>query len=328
MIDFIINPLAGKKNGKRQKKITKILEKILSEKKVPYIFHTPTSAEETKRITAKAIKDGATTIVCVGGDGTLHQVINGFSNFDKVTLGLIPCGTGNDFASAIKLPLDITKCVDIILQGNEQYVDYMQMPTVRGMNVIGMGIDVDVLNRYSALKKKTKWGYTKCLIKTLMNFDYVEFEAQVNGKREQYRSFIACIANGHQFGGGIPISPNSSATDNKLNFLAVSEIKRSKLISAFLKLKKGKILTFPETTHMETKRVKIFANGDYVVNVDGELYKNVPFDVKIVSNKLKMLLPLEEQTIEQATEIGEPTAIPTATEQVTAEEVSVEDASN
>lgn len=291
MIDFIINYSAGKSHGKRTAKTVKLLEQRLIERNVPYIFHFPTSAEDTKKTTAKIIKQGATTVVCVGGDGTLHQVINGFANFENVTLGLIPCGTGNDFASALQIPSSPLDALEVILNGEAKFTDYMQMPSVRGINIIGMGVDVDVLNRYAQLKKKTKWGYTKCLIQTLKNFEYSDFDAQINGKRDHYRSFIACIANGHQYGGGIPISPDSKSDDNLLNFVAVSEIKKSKIIGKFLKLKKGKILSFPETTHLQTKSVKIFTHGDIVVNVDGELYKNIPFDVKIVSNKLKVFRP-------------------------------------
>lgn len=291
MIDFIINYSAGKSHGKRTAKTVKLLEKRLIEKNQPYVFHFPNSAEETKKLTTKIIKQGATTVVCVGGDGTLHQVINGFTNFDNVSLGIIPCGTGNDFATALNIPLSPVDALDVILNGEAKFTDYMQMPSVRGINIIGMGIDVDVLNKYATLKKKTKWGYTKCLIQTLMNFEYSDFDAQINGQRKHYRSFIACIANGHQYGGGIPISPASKPDDNLLDFVAVGEIKKSKIVGKFLQLKNGKILSFKETTHLQTKSVKIFTNNNVVINVDGELYKNIPFDVKIVSNKLKVFKP-------------------------------------
>ena len=291
MIDFIINHSAGKAHGKHTKKIVRLLEKRLIERKIPYVFHLPPTAEETKKITTKIIKQGAKIVVSVGGDGTLHQIINGFTNFESVSLGIIPCGTGNDFATAINIPTSPLDALDLILEGEPKFTDYMQMPSVRGINIIGMGIDVDVLNKYSQLKKKNKWGYTKCLIQTLMNFDYSDFDAQLNGQRNHYRSFIACVANGYQYGGGIKISPESDATDNLLDFVAVGEIKKSKILGKFLQLKKGKILTFPETTHIKTKNIKIFTDTHPVINVDGELYKNIPFEVKIVSNKLKVFRP-------------------------------------
>ncbi len=291
MIDFIVNPSAGGKAGKKIKKALPKIEKRLVERGQKYLIHMTKNPRQATELTDSLIKNGATTIVVVGGDGTLHEVINGFSNFDKVSLGIIPCGTGNDFASALGLPFDPVEALDLILDGEPKYTDFMQMPTVRGLNIIGMGIDVDVLKRYSELKKKSKFQYTMCLIKTLFNFDYVDFDAVINGEKTHHHSFIACIANGHRYGGGIPICPPALAHDKQLDFVTVSEIKRTAIINAFIQLKKGKILSLKQSAHQNMQEVKIIPTSDYVVNVDGELYPNIPFEVKIVSDTLKVYRP-------------------------------------
>lgn len=289
MLDFIINPSAGGKDGKKIKKALPQIEKYLIENKVEYLIHMTKRPNQATEMTESLIKNGATDIIVVGGDGTLHEVINGFSNFEKVNLGIIPCGTGNDFASALNLPLDPVEALKIIVNGTPKYTDFMQMPTVRGLNVIGMGIDVDVLKRYEALKKKTKLKYTTCLIKTLFDFEYSDFDAIINGEKTHHRSFIACVANGYRYGGGIPICPPADPTDGQLDFLAVKEIKRIKIIGAFLKLKKGKILELPQTSHQTMTEIKIeIPLEHWTVNVDGELYEDIPFEVKIVSDKLKV----------------------------------------
>lgn len=288
-MEIIINPIAGGKHGKKIKKALLAVIDRLHERKIKYTIHQTEKKGHAKELTAKLINEGAEVIVALGGDGTLHEVINGFTSFENTALGLIPCGTGNDFATALGLPKDPVKALDLILDGEPKYTDFMQMPTVRGINIIGMGIDVDVLKKYENLKKKNKLGYTKCLIKTLFNFDYTDFTVELDGQKIiDYRSFIACIANGHVYGGGIPICPIANPTDNKLDFLAVKEIKRSKIINAFLKLKKGKILTLPQSEHTPCQKIKITTKTPYTINVDGELYDNVPFEVQIVSNKLKM----------------------------------------
>ena len=291
MLDFIINPFAGGKDGRKMKKVLYKVEKRLQERKVSYRIHKTTGARTATAITEKLIKDGATTIAVIGGDGTLHEVINGFSDFERVTLGIIPCGTGNDFAAALKLPSDPVKALSLILDGKPVFTDFMQMPTVRGLNIIGMGIDVEVLKLYENLKKKTKFGYTRCLMKALHNFDYTAFTAYMNGEKEDYRSFIACIANGHRYGGGIPICPVADPGDGKLDFVAVREMKKLKIISSFLKLKAGKVLSVKQTVHKKMTEIKIEAEKPYTVNVDGELYDNIPFEVKIVSDKLRVYRP-------------------------------------
>lgn len=288
MLDFIINPIAGGKGGKKTKKVVSILDKILLEKKVEFCFHFTTHKGHAKELTKTLIDGGATDIIVVGGDGTLHEVINGFTNFDKINLGLIPCGTGNDFACAVNIPLDTEKALNIILDEQPKFVDFMQLGKVRGINIIGTGIDVDVLKRYNKLKKKTKFNYTGCLIKTLFNFNYTEFSAKIDNKEKNYRSFIACVANGHVYGGGIPVCPPANPTDNKLNFVAVRSMPKLKIIGAFLKLKKGKILSLKQAEHFECQKVSINTSEPCTINVDGELYENLPFDVEIVSNTLKM----------------------------------------
>ena len=287
MLDFIVNPTAGGKKGKKIMKIIHVLTKRLEKENVDYTIHIVKELKGSRSKTEELIKNGATDIISVGGDGTLHEIINGFSNFEKVNLGIIPCGTGNDFARAINLPKNPIQALELILHNKPQYTDYMQMPTVRGLNIIGTGIDVDVLKRYNALKKKNKFGYTKCLIKTLIDFEYTNFTVEIDGEKTSFRSFIAGVCNGYRFGGGIPICPIASVTDNVLDFIAVKEIPRIKIIGAFLKLKAGKILKLKQSIYKKIKEIKITSDKLFTVNVDGELYENIPFEVKIVSNTLK-----------------------------------------
>ena len=291
MLDFIVNPFAGGHNGRKMQKTLNKVENYLKNKKIDYAVHKTKGARSATGITDELIKNGATDIVVIGGDGTLHEVINGFSNFDKVALGIIRCGTGNDFASALNIPADPLAALKIIIDGTPKYTDYMQMPSVRGLNIIGMGIDVDVLKRYEHLKKKTKFGYTRCLIQALKNFDYVEFDATINGRREKYRSFMACIANGYRYGGGLKICPVANPTDGKLDFVAIREMKKSGIIPAFLKLKTGRTMKVKQLVHETMDSVKIDAVPPYTVNVDGELYENIPFEVKIVSDTFRVYRP-------------------------------------
>ena len=288
MKDFIINPLAGGKDGKKMKKNLALIKARLDQVKEEYRFHFTERARHATKITEELIANGATDIIVVGGDGTLHEVVNGFSQFDKVALGIIPCGTGNDFASALKIPENPVAALDLILNGTPKFTDFMQMPNVRGINVIGMGIDVDVLKRYEMLKKKTKFGYTKCLIKTLFDFEYTDFSVETEKSAKGYRSFLVVVANGNRFGGGIPVCPVASATDNKLDFLTVTEMKKIKIINAFIKLKQGKVLSIKQANHEKTSFVKVTCPTPYTVNVDGELYENIPFEIKVVSNQLRV----------------------------------------
>ncbi len=287
MINFISNPLSGGKKGKVMANCISKLEAYLQEQKIEYTIYQTHYRGHAKELTEQLISEGSTNIVAIGGDGTLHEVINGFSNFENVTLGLIPCGTGNDFATTLNLPFDPVDALKLILNGEPKYTDFMQMPTVRGINIIGMGIDVDVLKRYENLKKKTKFGYTMSLVKSLMKFNYTNFTAEFPDEKTAYRSFIACVANGKSYGGGIPVCPCADPTDNMLDFIAIKEIPKIKIPSAFITLKRGNILKHKKVIHRRMAEIKITTPLPYTVNVDGELYDDIPFEVKIISNTLR-----------------------------------------
>ena len=288
MLDFIVNTKAGGKKGKKIKAALNTIEKRLKDENVEYTLHYTEYPKHATEIARALNRNGATDIIVLGGDGTLHETLNGIENFDKTALGLIPCGTGNDFANAVKIPEDVSAALDIILKCKPQYTDFMQMPTVRGINIIGMGIDVEVLKKYERAKKKTKLTYTLCLIKSLLSFNYSDFDVETDdGTAENYRSIIACVANGVSYGGGIPICPPASPCDKTLDFVAMKEIKKLKLIGAFMKLKKGKVLSLPQAVHFNLKKIKIIPKGDYTVQVDGQLYDNIPFEISIVSDTLK-----------------------------------------
>ncbi len=286
MLNFIVNPKAGGKSGKKITKAVKTIKEYLDGKKIEYKIYYTTKKGDATTITEELTSKKVDNVIAVGGDGTLHEVINGFKDFSNTALGIIPCGTGNDFASSLKIPFNVIDAVNLILEGLPKYTDFMQMPTIRGLNVIGMGLDVEVLKKYERLKKKTKFGYYWCLIKTLMNFGYTKFTTIINGEKTNYDAFVACIANGNQYGGGIKVCPIADPTDKELNFLTVDKIKKSKILGALIKLLKGKILTLPQTETKKVKSIKIECDTPYTVNVDGELYENIPFEINIVSNQL------------------------------------------
>ena len=288
VLHLIVNKTAGGKSGKKSKKTLFIVENRLKERNINYQVHATEYKGHATLLTRELIEKGANKIVVLGGDGTLHEVINGFHSFETACLGLIPCGTGNDFATAIGLPKDPVKAIDLIIDGEPKYTDFMQLPTVRGINVIGAGIDVDVLIAYNKLKHKNKFGYTWCLIKTLFNINFIKFTANVNGNTTKHNSFIAAIANGDRFGGGIPICPVANPTDKKLNFVSVEEIRGLKIIPALIKLMSGKVLTLKQASETPFEKISIDCEKPFTIDVDGELYQNVKFDVEIVSDKLKM----------------------------------------
>ena len=233
------------------------------------------------------------TIIAMGGDGTLHDILNGIKNFDKCSLGLIPFGTGNDFAATAKIPKSVKEAAEIIAFKAPKYIDFIELSSgLRSINSVGMGIDVDILRR---VYKKNMHGHTKylrALIPSLMRFKSCNFTLKYEGKVERHYGLIAALGNGKQFGGGITMFPHAEIDDGYLDLAIVDYISKPKMIGAFFKLLLGKVDKIKKVTFVKTKAATfIHEDENYTLQAEGELYDNVPLEAHIVENKLKFYLP-------------------------------------
>lgn len=290
MLNFIFNPKSG---GKKSLKAFEKIKKVLNEKKIEYRVFETEKEKQAIYIANELTKEGACDVIVVGGDGTLNEVLNGFTNFENCRLGLIPAGTGNDFATCVNIPSEPEKALDIMLSEKVKYTDFMQLDGgVRGLNIVGTGIDVEILERCRRSKiLKGKAQYLISLIVSLFKFKNYKTKAKFNGEEKEYDALISCVGNGCMFGGGIKMCPDAVVDDGKLDFVVADGVKRGKIPGAFVKLMKGRILEQDFTRFERVERVEVYPENKFIMNVDGELYEDLEFKVSIVKNKLRMFRP-------------------------------------
>lgn len=288
MIHFIVNPKANR--GKISKRVT-LLERLLHEKNVKYAIHYTTARGVATELAREFSKEPNSTVVAVGGDGTVNEVLNGL-NTENVKFGIIPSGTGNDFISCAKIPTDTEKALELILNGEAKPTDFMVCDGVRGLNVIGTGIDVDILNRCRKSKiLRGKLQYIASLIISLIKFKFYKFFIEKDGEKLEKEGLIVAVGNGTQFGGGIRICPKAVIDDGELDFVVAGKLKKRKIPGAFIKLMKGKVLELDFTSFERRKRVEIDFDKPVTIQIDGELYDGLKFDVSVVEGGIKIFRP-------------------------------------
>ena len=279
MYGIIVNPNAGKGKGKKN---LKTVLKLFSERGAEYSVFETTRAGEAKEFSERLTSSGEQEIIVVGGDGTLHEVLNGLSDPSSCRLGLIPSGTGNDFSAAAGLPSNAAQAAEIILSGETKETDFLCVGGVRCMNVGGLGMDVDVLVRCKKGRfVKGKIKYLLSLLQSLFTFKGYEIEIESGERRETHKALIAVACNGTQIGGGIRICPASVIDDGKIDVMAVECMGKAQIVKAFLYLMKGKVLDYPAAEHFLCERVKIVPSQPCTVQLDGELYDGLEFDARI-----------------------------------------------
>ena len=279
MYHIIANPTAGDRKVRRN---IKRLMRVFTDEHVDFTMHETRYRGAARDIAAELTKEDGVKIVVVGGDGTVHEVLNGIRDPQKCYLGIIPLGTGNDFAATAGIPTNAKKAAKIILQNEPKETDYLEVGGVRCMNVGGLGIDVDVLVRCNKGKRRGKLKYLQSLIVSFFKFKGYNLTVECAGEKFEMKSLIVAACNGRMFGGGLKICPIAELNDGKLDVMAVECFKSKwSILKAFMMLMQGKIMKYKYKRHFLCDSVKIETEEPCVVQLDGELYENLEFDAKI-----------------------------------------------
>lgn len=231
---------------------------------------------------------GQTKFIAVGGDGTLNEMLSNLVDPSVCEIGLIPAGTGNDFAAAAGIPKGV-KALKLILERESSYVDYIECATGRrSINIVGLGMDVDILERrLNARAAGKKMSYYAALRASLKEYKGLKVSVNVNGETRECNTMIAAVCNGSQFGGGLRICPMAEIADGKLGLVLVDYPEKHVLRELFALLR-GKLLKRRIAHYIECTEVSIIPETPQSIQYDGEIYPSGSLHARVVSGKLRM----------------------------------------
>ncbi len=294
MYHLIVN---ASKGGKELEESLEIIKRVFAKAGKQCEVHLTEYGGHAGEIAKELTKgDSKAAIIAVGGDGTLHEVLNGVCDPSSCELGLIPFGSGNDFAESAGIPLNVQAAAEIIAFRTPSQIDYIELESgLRSINAVGMGIDVDVLKRAYSGKKKGKNKYFSAFIKSLFHYKPGSYRITYDGKTEEHTGIICCLGNGKQIGGGIKLFPEADIRDGYMDLLTVDSLTRFRTLIAFAKLNAGKVNKVKEVTHVLCKQVSVTPLGDTAktIQAEGEIYEDVPLNARIVEGGLAFFLPDE-----------------------------------
>ena len=268
-LEIICNPIAGN-GGARQ--TARQIEKTLSDRRVPFRLTYTDRPGHATQLAQRAAREGAKTVAAVGGDGTLLEVATGLRHTDTA-LGVIPAGTGNDFAKTVRIPKGPMAALDAMLALPARPTDTVRINERMFLNETGTGFDVMVLD-YAEKAKRHVQGllpYLYGVIRTIFHFQSVRLSLSVDGAPAEEKELLVLGAgNGRFIGGGIPIAPDARPDDGLLDVVLVDRMSKCRMLSVLAGLLKGKILSFPETTFVRARKLVIEGKG-LRINIDGEI---------------------------------------------------------
>ncbi|MEC5421881.1 YegS/Rv2252/BmrU family lipid kinase [Virgibacillus sp. C22-A2] len=283
MYFFIINPKAG--NGRPKRIFNKLRKsKLYSETESIYCY---TRYKGHAEVIAHSIKESyslVTAVIVIGGDGTLHEVINGLRNHD-ITVSFIPGGSGNDFARGISNRAKPLKIVNNIVNGEKDLPYWLGNYKIDNkksrffINSMGFGFDAEVAQAANASihKKLTtlfRFGtisYLIALIQVLLKYKPMEVTLEVNGEvRRVPNCWMVTVANHPFYGGGMKIIPSARNQPTVFPVLLIHSISKWKVLTLFMTVFTGKHVNFKEVEIIETTKLGVFSKNKVHYQVDGQ----------------------------------------------------------
>jgi diacylglycerol kinase (ATP) len=244
----------------------------------------------------KAIAAGKLDALAVaGGDGMMHLGVNICAG-TGVPLALMPCGTGNDAALALGVPIDDAKAAAELAVGSlgsPRQVDLgLGITETRRFyffNSASAGFDAIVNRRANRMKfPKGPSRYTVAMLLELVSFNALKYRAKVNGKDREIEGMLCAVANGPSYGGGMLVAPEATIDDGLLDLFIVHKISKPELIKVFPKVFTGEHVTHPAVEIVRATEVTLISSG-VPVYADGEPAGVLPMTVSIAPKSLKVL---------------------------------------
>jgi diacylglycerol kinase (ATP) len=246
----------------------------------------PTHATELAK---QAALDGYDLIISAGGDGTTHEVINGLMQVPKEQrpqIGIVPLGSGNDFAFAVGMNPEPEYAIRQIFTGNPKWVDVGKVEDNRGRveywdNALGIGFDAIVTirsRRFTAFS-----GFLIYLLAVMQTIilngraPHFEIKTEHNSWSDQLLLFILC--NGNREGGGFHVYPPARVNDGVFNYVGIPQVSRPMMFRLLPEVMRGTHLQFSLTRKGEFTQMEIQADQNLVIHTDGEIFSGFGMDV-------------------------------------------------
>ncbi|MBA3962520.1 MAG: diacylglycerol kinase family lipid kinase [Chthoniobacterales bacterium] len=254
-------------------------------------FRATLKAGDAQQLARNAVAEGYERIVAAGGDGTIHEVVNGLAG-SEAALGLLPLGTMNVFANELGLPAnDLGRCWEIIRAARTRLIDLPMANEKHFVQLAGVGLDAQVVKETS-LTFKRNFGPLSYLISA----------AQVASRRPprlliesedaltEEGSFVL-VGNGRLYGGPFPFFKHAVIDDGLLDVLVFKQIGYLDLLKYIQNVIFTSDITTREVEYFQTRYLRVSSAEEVPLELDGELAGACPVEFAINSRRLKVLTP-------------------------------------
>lgn len=291
---IIYNPTSGRELFRKH--LPEVLEK-LEVAGYETSCHATTCEGDAVKAAKYAVNRGFDLIIAAGGDGTLNEVVAGVSPFEqRPKVGLIPMGTTNDFARALRIPRDMVKAVDIILAGQTIPVDVGVVNDRHFINIAGGGKMTELTYDVPS-KLKTVLGQLAYYLKGIemvpsIRASHLHIEYDEGIFDGEAMMFLVGLTN--SVGGFEKLAPDSSINDGKFTLIILKKCNIAEFIRLATLAIGGNHLDDPLVIYRKTSRIKVTAEDKVQLNLDGEYGGNLPAEFTNLCRHIDVFVPIDD----------------------------------
>jgi diacylglycerol kinase (ATP) len=302
-ITFIVNPNSS--NGRTGKQWLQIRSKA-KDRLGSFKTLITTGPGHATQLAREALQSGTDILVCVGGDGTLNEIINGAINItgsliSDALLGFIPRGTGCDLARSLPISLELDRALDDIRSSRHCHIDLGRLSYRDHMgraaccyfhNVVSFGLGGEVDDRANRTSK-VFGGFVSFIWATLISilrFKKKSIHLRVDDHFDETVNILnVAVANGQYHGGGMWVAPGAAMTDGLFQVTLIGDLTKTQVFWNLPRLYNGKIYEVRKVRKVIGRRIEATSSQTVLLDVDGEQPGGLPVHIEIVPSAVQLI---------------------------------------
>ncbi len=247
----------------------------------------PTHATE---LALQAAREGYQIVIAVGGDGTVHEIVNGLMQVElerRPALAVVPIGSGNDFCANAGLPIEPGEAMMGAFAGSPKAVDLGLVRDGSGRteywdNTLGIGFDAaTVINSHRITWLRGMAMYTVALIRTILkDFHAPVMTMQIDHESLECELLVLVLCNGRREGGGFLVAPDADPQDGILEYVMVKNMSRPMMFRLIPELMRGTHGRFKQVQLGTFRKLQLTADSPLLIHTDGEIFASAKTDVR------------------------------------------------
>lgn len=288
-ITILFNPAAGR--GKSRRTLAEVAGVLRRAGVEPEVYESR-SPEHLRELARQAREEKPDVIVAAGGDGTLHYVLNGLVG-SGIPLGILPFGSGNDFAKGLGIPPGTRAAAKVLLNGRTREIDLARVGSTVYGGIAGVGFD-SVVNRFANERVRRLRGslaYAWAILRCLNSFHPQPLELRSEARNFSGEVMFTVIGNNVSYGGGVKMTPRARLDDGLLDICIVPAMGKLELLRWLPRAYRGEHLTHPRMVYFQARKIELSSRSPLELFADGEFIQGLPATIVVLPGAVRVIVP-------------------------------------